>query len=171
MEILSEEEGFQFGFKGYYYYYWSLLYGAILCSQADSLHSSCMCSEWKRSFLISTKVVYWQRYLVASCMAGATRNCCCLSKFCVHHTTMDQFTVSLHTVHVCLSVTCHLHFWQNDRDLLHATVVTEGGTDTEIRGITESWPWWWCPLWVWLTQVAVPMCVTNPGGFVHNKCD
>ena len=29
-------------------------------------------------------------------------------------------------VHVCLAVTCHLHFWQNDRDLLHATAVTRG---------------------------------------------
>ena len=25
-----------------------------------------------------------------------------------------------------LSVTCHLHFWQNDRDLLRATAVTRG---------------------------------------------
>ena len=29
-------------------------------------------------------------------------------------------------VYVCLAVTCHLHFWQNDRDLLRATVVTRG---------------------------------------------
>ena len=29
-------------------------------------------------------------------------------------------------VYACLSVTCHLHFWQNDRDLLHATAVTRG---------------------------------------------
>ena len=28
-------------------------------------------------------------------------------------------------VYACLAVTCHLHFWQNDRDLLHAaTAVT-----------------------------------------------
>ena len=26
----------------------------------------------------------------------------------------------------CLAVTCHLHFWQNDRDFLRATVVTRG---------------------------------------------
>ena len=26
----------------------------------------------------------------------------------------------------CLAVTCHLHFWQNDRDLLRATAVTRG---------------------------------------------
>ena len=36
-------------------------------------------------------------------------------------------------VHVCLAVTCHLHFWQNDWDLLHVTLVTRGGTDTKIR--------------------------------------
>ena len=29
-------------------------------------------------------------------------------------------------VYACLAVTCHLHFWQNDRDLLLATVVTQG---------------------------------------------
>ena len=45
-------------------------------------------------------------------------------------------------VYACLAVTCHLHFWQNDRDLLRATVVTRGGgTDTEIRVSTESRPW------------------------------
>ena len=36
-------------------------------------------------------------------------------------------------MYACLAVTCHLHFWQNDRDLLR------GGTDTEIRhkGLTQ----------------------------------
>ena len=29
-------------------------------------------------------------------------------------------------VYVCLAVTCHLHFWQNDWDLLCASVVTQG---------------------------------------------
>ena len=29
-------------------------------------------------------------------------------------------------VYACLAVTCHLHFWQNDRDLLRATAVTGG---------------------------------------------
>ena len=42
-------------------------------------------------------------------------------------------------VYACLAVTCHLHFWQNDRDFLRATAVTRGGgTDTEIRVSTES---------------------------------
>ena len=29
-------------------------------------------------------------------------------------------------VHASLAKTCHLHFWQNDRDLLRATAVTRG---------------------------------------------
>ena len=29
-------------------------------------------------------------------------------------------------VYACLAVTCHLHFWQNDRDLFRATAVTWG---------------------------------------------
>ena len=29
-------------------------------------------------------------------------------------------------VRVCLAVTCHLHFGQNDRDLLRVTAVTRG---------------------------------------------
>ena len=29
-------------------------------------------------------------------------------------------------VYACLPVTCHLHLWQNDRDLLRATAVTRG---------------------------------------------
>ena len=31
-------------------------------------------------------------------------------------------------VYACLAVTCHLHFGQNDRDLLRATAVTQGCT-------------------------------------------
>ena len=42
-------------------------------------------------------------------------------------------------VHVCLAVTCHMHFWQNGQDLLLATAVIIYGDsrDTEIRASTE----------------------------------
>ena len=64
---------------------------------------------------------------------------------CVHHTTNApcHFMQShIRMVYACLAVTCHFHFWQNDRDLLRATVVTRGGgTDVEIRVSTESRPW------------------------------
>ena len=36
-------------------------------------------------------------------------------------------------VYACLAVTCHLHFWQNDRDFLRATVVTRGAIPAGIR--------------------------------------
>ena len=39
---------------------------------------------------------------------------------------------------MCLVVTCYLHFGQNDRDLLRATAVTRGGTDTELRVSAEG---------------------------------
>ena len=91
-------------------------------------------------------------------MAGATWNCCRLGAFCAHHTyshTLCHVTSYKNTklptylliqnhirrVHVCLAVTCHLHFWQNDRDLLRATAVTREWNEYEIRVSTECWPW------------------------------
>ena len=40
-------------------------------------------------------------------------------------------------VYVCLGVTCNLHFWQNDRGLLHAPVVTWGWNGHLIRVSTQ----------------------------------
>ena len=41
------------------------------------------------------------------------------------HVTSCKATY-IRKVYACLAVTCHLHFWQNDRDLLRATAVTRG---------------------------------------------
>ena len=55
--------------------------------------------------------------------------------------TIQPCTMSLiRKVHVCLAVTCHLHCWQNDRDLSRATVVTRGWNGYRNKR-TESWPW------------------------------
>ena len=43
-------------------------------------------------------------------------------------------------MHVGLAVTCHLHFWQNDWGLLHAAVVTRGGTDNKIESAQKVDP-------------------------------
>ena len=62
-------------------------------------------------------------------MAGATWNCCHLGAFCVHRTTMHHVTSCKSKYVRCmrvLAVTCHLHFRQNDRDLLRDTAVTRG---------------------------------------------
>ena len=41
-------------------------------------------------------------------------------------------------VYVCLGVTCHLHFWQNDQGLLRATAVTQGGPNAKLSVSTQS---------------------------------
>ena len=65
-------------------------------------------------------------------MAGATCNCCHLgahSAYIIQPCTSLKHHVMQHhacTVPVCLAVTCHPHFWQNDQDLLCATAVLWG---------------------------------------------
>ena len=84
------------------YYYSQLLYSSVLCSRADSPRTLACNSEgvtvsfYTRVLLISTEVVYWQRsvvvaWLVPREMLPFRR------RFCVHHSTMHQFTVSLHS--------------------------------------------------------------------------
>ena len=41
-------------------------------------------------------------------------------------------------VYACLGVSCHLHFWQNDLDLLRATAVTRGWNGHRKRVGTQS---------------------------------
>ena len=41
-------------------------------------------------------------------------------------------------VYACLGVTCHLHFWQNDRGHLSSTAVTRGWNGHRIRVSTQS---------------------------------
>ena len=65
-------------------------------------------------------------------MAGAMWNCCHLGTSSVYTIqpciSLQCHFIQSHTgrVHMCLAVTCHLHFWQNDWDLLRATAVTQG---------------------------------------------
>ena len=72
---------------------------------------------------ISTEVVYLQRWH-GWCHVKLQPS---LRKSCVHHTAMLHVTSCKATVRngVCV-FSCHLHFWQNDRDLLRATAVTRG---------------------------------------------
>ena len=44
-------------------------------------------------------------------------------------------------VYACLDVTCHLHSWQNDQGLLHATAVTQGWNGHQRRVSTQSQLW------------------------------
>ena len=43
-----------------------------------------------------------------------------------NHASCHFMQSHIHKVYACLAVTCHLRYWQNDRDLLRATAVTWG---------------------------------------------
>ena len=43
-----------------------------------------------------------------------------------NHAPCHFMQIHVRKMHACLDVTYHLHFWQNDRDLLRATAVTRG---------------------------------------------
>ena len=96
----------------------SLLYSAILCSRADSLRFCCMifCISDYNSLLDLFLIFNIHRsgvlaMLFGCYMAGATRNCCGLGAFCIHHTIMHKVT-PLHVkpfacrAHACLTCTC-----------------------------------------------------------------
>ena len=109
---------------------WSLLHSTILHSQADSLHSHVILNEWLTSnsafFNIHQSGIL--TVLVVCYMACAMWNFYHLSMFYIHHTTMHHHFMQSHIcrMHASLAVNCPLHFWQNDCDLLNATVVTQG---------------------------------------------
>ena len=76
------------------------------------------------AFLADPPVVYLQRWhgwchmkLLPSRRVLCTPN---------NHAPCHFMQSHIRKVYACLSVTCHLHFWQNDRDLLRASAVTRG---------------------------------------------
>ena len=69
--------------------------------------------------------------LIGCYMTGATWNCC----------RRAHVLCTLLWVHVCLAVTCHLHFWQNDRDILRVTTVTRGWDGYRNKSQQRSLPW------------------------------
>ena len=54
------------------------------------------------------------------------------SVYTIQQCTMSLHARHLHKVRAYLAITCYLHFRQNDWGLLHATAVTQGGTDTGV---------------------------------------
>ena len=74
-------------------------------------------------------------------MAGATEAAAVSAHvLCAPYNHEPVYSVTLFKarVHVCLAVTYHLHFWQDDLDILSAAEITRHGTDTEMRVSTEN---------------------------------
>ena len=76
-------------------------------------------------FLISTGVVYLQRWhgWCPHETAAVSAQVLCTP---YNHAPCHFMQRHIREVYTCLAVTCHLHFWQNDPELLPATAVTRG---------------------------------------------
>ena len=79
------------------------------------------------AIFLSTEVVYLQRWHGWWHMKlQPSRRKSCAHQWPYNHAPCHFMQSHICKVYSCLAVTCHLHFWQNDRDLLCATVVTQG---------------------------------------------
>ena len=73
---------------------------------------------------MSTEVVYLQRrHGWCHMKLLPSRRVLCTP---YNHAPYHFMQSHIRKVYASLAVTCHLHFWQNDRDLLRATAVTRG---------------------------------------------
>ena len=55
--------------------------------------------------------------------------------------SLNKWTNNIRRLYACLAVTCHRHFWQNDRGLLHETAVTRRWYGYRTKRVsTKSWP-------------------------------
>ena len=97
--------------------------------------NDCWSVEWSEQF----PVIAWCSVLVHMIcslyeftLGWCHVKCCCFGASSVYTiqpcTRLECHFIQSHMgrVYACLAVTCHLHFWQNDRDLLRATAVTRG---------------------------------------------
>ena len=71
---------------------------------------------------------------------GCLSRVVCFCQSCMFNLCLENIMWDMHRVCVCLTVACHLHFWQNDLGLLHATAVTWWWNGYWSQS-TESWPW------------------------------
>ena len=104
------------------------LYSAILRS-FEQTHCACMWFYMSDYFFIAffnihrSGVLTALAWLVAHETAAVSAQVLCTP---YNHAPCHFMQSHIRKVYACLAVTCHLHFWQNDRDLLRATAVTRG---------------------------------------------
>ena len=105
------------------------LYSAVLRSRADSLRSHVILCEWQAFYIVGFFfIIHRSAVLTLTALAWLVpRETAAISAQVVctpyNHTPCHFMQSYIRKVYVCLAVTYHLHFWQNDRDLLRATAV------------------------------------------------
>ena len=108
--------------------FWLFLYSTILRSRVYSLRSHVTLHEWIAFYsaflnIHQSGVLTALAWLVPYETAAVSAQVLCTP---YNHAPCHFMQSHMHMVYVCLAVTCHLHFWQNDRGLLRATAVTQG---------------------------------------------
>ena len=126
-------------FRGVWFWMRDYLFHSVWFWMRDYIFMVCD-SEWETiffsiaHFLISTKVVYWQRCLDVELLVPRG-NCCCLG-------ARSVYTIQSH---ICRApdTTFTFTYGRMTRNF-YVTAVTRGGrgeADTEVRVSTERWPW------------------------------
>ena len=108
--------------------WWSFIQRCSPFSWADSLRSHVVLHEWLVFYSVflnihRSGVLTALAWLVPPETAAVSAQVLCTP---YNHAPCDFMQSHIRKVYACLAVTCHLHFWQNDRDLLRATAVTRG---------------------------------------------
>ena len=93
-------------------------------------------------FFISTEMVYLQRWhgWCHMKLLPSRRVLCTPYNHAPCHFMQSHIRACVFSCNACLAVTCHLHFWQNDRGLLRATAVTRRGSAQKVDHGDENSP-------------------------------
>ena len=115
-------------------WWWFLLYSAVLHSRTDSLCSHVILYEWLAFYsaflnIHQSGVLTVLAWLVPHETAAILAQVLCTP---YNHAARHFVQSHIRTVYVCLAVTCHVHFWQDDWDLVCATAVTRGWSSYQI---------------------------------------
>ena len=117
-------------FRAFFFFFWLMITYIVLFSTLLSRLTALACgSTWVTSFITrflnihQSGVLTVLAWLVLHETAAVSAQILCIP---YNHAPCHFMQSHIHKVHACLAVTCHLHFWQNDRDFLHATAVTQG---------------------------------------------
>ena len=100
--------------QGSKWWWWLLLYSSVLHSRADSLHLHVVLHEPVAFYSVFLSI-HQSDVLAALAWLEPHETAAILA--CSAYTIQPCHFMQSHMckVYVCLSVTCHLHFWQNDR--------------------------------------------------------
>ena len=103
-----------------------IAYIALFSTLLSRLTALACGSTWVTSFIARFLNIHRSGVLTALAWLVPHETAAVSAYMVYNHAPCHFMQSHIRKVYACLAVTCHLHFWQNDRDLLRATVVTRG---------------------------------------------